>query len=99
MRELRRLFDGGPDGGSEEVARGVVDVKDDFEIEIVQGLDLFGGMVEGIGIEFQRAMAGVPTIGAIAGAQVDEAVARQLVFAKRARDLQRVLGAKQRAVR
>jgi len=32
----------------------VVDVEDDFEVEIVQGIDLLGGVVEGVRVEFER---------------------------------------------
>ena len=74
-------------------------MKDEFEVEIMQRLDLFGGMVEGIRIEFERAVAGVPAIGAIAGAQINQAVAGEMMVAEGTGDLQRVFGAEQRAVR
>ena len=76
----------------------MIDVKDHFEIQIVKGINLFGRMRKGVRVEFERAMAGVPAIGAIAGAQIDERVAGKLLLAKRARDLERLFRAGQGAM-
>src|SRR6266850_2973874 len=79
------------DRRSKQAPRRVVDVEDNFEIEVVQGIDLLGRMIKGIGIEFERAVTRVPAIRGIAGAEVDEGVAREFLFAKGPSDLKRFL--------
>src|SRR3954471_2346612 len=84
------------DRGSEKILRGVIHMEDDFEIEIVQGLDVFRN--EGVRIECERAVTGIPTIRAIACAEVNCAVTRKLLLAKGPRDLQGFLRPAERSM-
>ena len=68
-------------------------MEDDFEIEIVQRLDLFRGMIENVRVKFQRAVAGIPAIRAIAGSEVNQSVAWQLFLAESLRDVQGIVRA------
>src|SRR5258706_1366345 len=85
------------DGRAKKISRRVVDVENTSEVQLVQRLDVLGH--EGIRVERERTVAGVPTIRAIARAEINQRVARQLLLAKPARDLQRLVRAGQRAVR
>ena len=55
----------------------MIDVEDDFEVEVMKGGELLRRLVEGVWIECQRTVAGVPAVGTIAGAQINQSVARQ----------------------
>src|SRR5258706_8958990 len=72
-------------------------MQDDFKILLVERFDVLGE--EGVGIKYQRAMAGVPPVRAIAGAEINESVAWQFFLAKRARNLQRLLRPRESAMR
>ena len=71
-------------------------MQDDFEVLLVKGLEVFGH--ECIRVEVHRAVAGVPTIGAITGAEINQRVARKTLLAKGARDFQRFLRPGERAM-
>ena len=88
-----------PDRGAEQVPRRPVDVQDDLEVQVVQRLEVLRGLVERLGVELERAVADVPAGRAVAGAEIDQGVARQLLVAEGLGDLQRLLRPGQRAVR
>ena len=70
------------DRRTKKARRRVVDMENDFEVQSMKGIELFGRMSKGIRIELERAVARVPAVSAIAGAEVDEGVARELFFAR-----------------
>src|SRR5688500_18752602 len=56
-------------GSAKEIAWGAVHVEHNFEILVVERLDVFRG--EGVGVESKGSVAGVPAVGAVAGAEID----------------------------
>src|SRR6266404_4524338 len=71
------------DGGAKEISRRMIDVQDDLEIEIVQGIQLLDRLIKYTRIEIEGAVPHVPTVGAIAGAEVNQCVAREFLFPER----------------
>src|SRR5260221_5120727 len=87
------------DGCAKEISWSMIDVKDDLEIEIVQGIDLLDWLIKYARIEIERAVAHAPTVGAIAGAEVNQCVAREFLFPERPGNAEGLLGTCKSAVR
>ena len=85
------------DRGAEQIPRRAIHVQDDFEIQIVKRFDVLRH--ERVGVERERAVAGVPAVRAVARAQINQRVARKFLLTKRASYLQRLLRPGECAVR
>src|SRR5690349_11286286 len=77
----------------------MVDMEDNFEIQVVQGLDGFSRMRKSLRIKIERAVACIPTSGAITGAKIDQGIARQFLLTKGPGDFERFFGPGKSAMR